>query len=319
MILRIMNKLAVLIPSYNEESNLIKTLSVTQNKIDELVLKNLISEDSFVAFIDDGSIDNTWLVIKDLKKKFPKLKALKLSRNCGHQIALFAGINEFKNACDFSISIDADMQHDINKFEDLINSFHKNFDIVIAISDRKLDSFFKKITAKIFYKFINFISVSRIEPHHADFRLLSQQAMYEISKYENKNIFLRGLISTLNFNIKTITYNLKERTIGKSKYSFTKMLQLALDGVTSQSTYPLRLSAILGIFIIIFCFFSFILVLIDYFIFKNTVPGWASTIIPIYFLGGVQIFFLGIIGEYISKIYNEVSKSPTYSVLKKIE
>ncbi len=311
-----MNKLAVLIPSFNEEDNLKNTISIIQKKIDDLIKINLISKDSLIVIIDDGSTDDTWDTLKKLKKKFTNLKALKLSKNYGHQVALFAGIKEFKNSCDFSISIDADMQHDINKFKELVSFYKKKYDIVIGISDRRTDNFFKKFTASIFYKILNLISSSKIEPHHADFRLLSSKVMNEISKYENKNIFLRGIIAKLNFKTKNINYILKERKIGKSKYSFSKMLQLALDGVTSQSTYPLRIATITGFIILIFCFISSIMVFYNHFINKNTIPGWATIVLPIYFLGGVQIFILGIIGEYIAKIYKEVNKIPSYSILE---
>ncbi len=314
-----MKKLSVLIPAYNEQDNLRNTISEVQKKIDELISLSLISKDSFIAIIDDGSTDKTWSTLQELKHKFINLKALKLSKNCGHQIALFAGIREFSNLCDFSISIDADMQHDINKFEELIKFFKKNYDIVIAVSDRKTDSFFKKFTANIFYKLLNLISNIKTEPHHADYRLLSKKAMIEVIKYENKNIFLRGVIASLSFEKKIIKYRLRKRKIGYSKYSILKMLKLALDGVTSQSTHPLRIASVAGFIILIFCFISSLMVFYNYYINKNIIPGWATIVLPIYFLGGVQILFLGIIGEYISKIYKEINKSPTYTVLEYIE
>ncbi len=314
-----MNKLAVLIPSYNESDNLNEIISEVNEKINELIKNNKISKESSIIIIDDGSTDNSWQEIEKIKNKFDNLKAIQLSKNFGHQVALYAGIKEFYNNFDFSISVDADGQHDISKFNVLIDHYYSGNEIVIAVSDRKDDTLFKKITAKFYYKLLNLISSEKIEPNHADFRLISKKVMEEITKYENKNIFLRGIISTLNFNKKVISYSLKKRKLGRSKYSFSKMIKLALDGVTSQSIYPLRLSTILGLIIIIFCFFSSLLVLFEYFVLRNTIPGWTSIIIPIYFLGGVQIFLIGVIGEYIGKIYGELLKNPVYSIIKKID
>ncbi len=320
MLILIMIKLAVLIPGYNEEDSVNFTLNAISKKLNEMIKKKMISRNSFIAFIDDGSSDKTWEVINKFKKnKYNNLKALKLSKNYGHQIALFAGIKEFHSQCDCSISVDADLQHDIGLFDKFIEFFKDDFEMVLAISDQKTESFFKIITANLFYKILNFISFSKIEPNHADFRLLSKKSMEEISKHESKSIFLRGLISSLNFKKKIIKYSVKERKFGKSKYTIFKMIRLALDGITSQSTYPLRISSITGFIILLFCFISSITVFYDYYVNQNTVPGWASTIIPIYFLGGVQIFLLGIIGEYIAKIYKEVKKNPTYSITDKIK
>ncbi len=320
MLLLIMIKLAILIPGYNEQSTIDFTLDAISKKLQEMIKKKIVSRNSFIAFIDDGSDDHTWKYINKYKKnKKINLKALKLSRNYGHQIALFAGIKEYFNNCDCSISVDADLQHDIGLFEKFIEAYKAGNEMVLGVTDQKTETLFKKTTANLFYKILNIISFSKIEPNHADFRLLGKKSMKEISKYESKSIFLRGLISNLKFKKKLIIYRVKERKFGKSKYTIFKMLRLALDGFTSQSTYPLRLSSITGFIILFFCFISSIAVFYDYFVNQNTVPGWASTIIPIYFLGGIQIFLLGIIGEYIAKIYKEVKKHPTYSITDSID
>ncbi|WP_339889633.1 glycosyltransferase family 2 protein [uncultured Flavobacterium sp.] len=315
-----MNKpqIGIISPCYNEALVLNETSLRLNSVIEELILKNCISEKSFIVFIDDGSNDSTWKIIEENAKKHSQIKGLKLAKNVGHQNALLAGLLTYKEDADALISIDADLQDDINVIEEMIIKFSQGTDVVYGVrKERKNDSFFKRNTALLFYKLMKKMRVN-IVYNHADFRLCSKRVLNALAEYGEINLFIRGIIPTIGFNQKTVYYNRLERLAGKSKYSILKMISFAWNGITSFSNYPLRLVTIIG-----FAIFCLCLIMSAYALFGlytgNYVPGWLSTVLPMYFLGGVQLFCFGIIGEYIGKIYAEVKQRPRYFIDKKID
>lgn len=315
-----MNKpiIGIISPCYNEELVLNETLLQLNSVIEELVLRNIISERSFIAFIDDGSNDNTWKIIEEGAKKHSHVKGLKLSKNVGHQNALLAGLLTYKENADALISIDADLQDDVAVIEEMIYKYINGSDIVYGVrKERKKDTFFKKNTALIFYYLMQKMKVNVVY-NHADYRLCSKRVLNALAEYGEVNLFIRGIIPTIGFKHEIVYYDRLERFAGESKYSFIKMVSFAWNGITSFSNYPLRLVTIIG-----FCIFILCLLMSGYALFAlytgNFVPGWLSTVLPMYFLGGVQLFCFGILGEYIGKIYSEVKQRPRYFIDKKID
>lgn len=306
--------LSIIIPAFNEEDIIIETIAEVGKILKQLILMNKISNLSFMLFVDDGSSDNTWEIIKKYSKDPQNLvKAIKLSRNFGHQPALIAGYEYSLKNSDINVCIDADLQHDINLIPSFINEFENGFDIVYGVKNkRKSDTFFKKHSAQFFYRLMRIMGV-KIIYNHADFRLLTTKSLAALMQYEESNLFLRGIIPDLGFKSKCLFYNIKERNAGYSKYSLKRMLSLAIEGITSFSIMPLRCVTFIGFVVFFFSLLMSGYVLISYL--KNQViAGWTSTIIPIYFLGGIQLMCLGIIGEYIGKIYKETKKRPRYLI-----
>lgn len=303
----------VVSPCYNEELVINDTVIQLSQKLEELITKDIISNKSFIAFVDDGSKDNTWNKISEYSKSNSLIKGLKLTGNVGHQNALYAGLIYYKNQADALISIDADLQDDIMVIEDMIQQYINGNEIVYGVrKERKTDSFFKRNTALFFYKIMLSMKVNIIY-NHADFRLCSSRVLNALEKYEEVNLFLRGIIPEIGFKNSVVYYDRLERKAGESKYPIRKMISFAWNGITSFSNYPLKLVTIIGFFIFIGCFAMTIYALISWQL-HNTVPGWLSTVIPMYFLGGIQLFCFGIIGEYIGKIYSEVKKRPRYFI-----
>ena len=308
-----MKKLGLIVPCYNEEA----VISYALEQLD-LLFKNLINEDkiatdSFMVFIDDGSHDSTWRIISDKKLTHEHVAGIRFSRNFGHQNALLAGLEYCSERCDFNICIDADLQHDISKIPQFIEAYNRGSDIVLGIKqERKNDSFFKKFSAQTYYQFLKLMGVN-IYYNHADFRLLSNKSTIELLKFEEANLFLRGIIPMLGFKTEFIHYTVKERVAGDSKYSMRKMLSLAWKGITSTTIAPLRFFSVLGGGIFLFSVMQGLYVFYKYFK-GDVIPGWASTVIPIYFIGGIQLISLGVIGEYIGKIYLETKKRPKYII-----
>ena len=311
-------KLAIVVPCYNEEEVLPRTAKRLLEVLDGLISPNKINDESFILFVDDGSKDRTWTIIEDLTKQNTKIKGLKLTRNFGHQNALLAGMEYIFNKCDCLITIDADLQHDEQAIGEFVQKYIDGAEIVLGIrKDRKVDSIFKKLTALIFYQLLLKMGVNIIK-NHADYRLISNTALKALLEFKEVNLFLRGLIHLIGFKTDYVFYDFKERFAGQTKYPLRKMLALALDGITSFSIVPLRLITFIG-----FLIFMGSLIMSGYIfytaIFTNkSVPGWASTVLPIYFIGGVQLLSLGIIGEYIGKIYMETKRRPRYIVEKEI-
>lgn len=280
----------------------------------------IIDKRSFVCFVDDGSRDNTFIRLKDIKDKSKiSILIIRLSRNFGHQNALLCGYNFVVDKCDCAISIDCDLQDDIGVFGEFVDKYRDGFEIVYGVrKSRTKDTFFKKWTAHIFYLLMQFLCSgdknTRIVSNHADYRLLGKKALNELRKYDEKNLFIRGIVPLLGFKQTQVYYDRAERYAGVSKYPLKKMLAFAWNGITSFSIYPLRIVTFIGCFCLFFAILlSFYAVYIVSFT-DNAVPGWASTTIPISFFGGIQIFSIGILGEYIGKIYQEVKNRPKYII-----
>lgn len=308
--------LALVLPCYNEEAVLSETIKRLSGILEDLISKNKISEKSYMLFVDDGSVDKTWDIIETSSKINRFVKGIKLSRNQGHQIALFAGMEYVVDKCDCMISMDADLQQDENAIEEFINKYIEGCEVVLGIRrDRKTDGLFKKLTAIGFYELMRIMGVQIIK-NHADYRLLSNRAIKALMQFREVNLFLRGLIPLIGFRTDFVFFDVKDRFAGVSKYSLSKMLSLAIDGITSFSITPLRLISVVGfiafIFSMLLSFYVFYIAIFT----NKAVPGWASTVLPIYFMGGVQLLSIGIIGEYIGKIYIETKRRPRYFIEK---
>lgn len=311
-------RLYIIIPCYNEEEVLPITSQLFKDKLKELIQSGLIAEDSRVLFVNDGSKDRTWDIIKELSHKDSGFCGISLSRNRGHQNALLAGLMEAMEECDITISIDCDGQDDINAMDDMVKAYHKGAEIVYGIrSKRDTDTFFKRTTAEGFYRFMKWMGVETVF-NHADYRLVSSKVLKEFSRYEEVNIFLRGMFPLVGFNSTSVFYERRERMAGKSHYPLRKMVALALDGITSLSIKPIRMISLLGVMIALLSFAGIIWVFVDYF-FGHTVRGWASTTCLVCFVAGIQLISIGIIGEYIGKIYMEVKRRPRYIVGERTE
>lgn len=305
--------LGIVIPCYNEEevigSSLEKLLGVLKSYID----KELISEKSFIGIVDDRSRDNTWEIIKGFIKDNAQIKAIRLSSNRGHQYALLAGLTEFNAYADCLVSIDADLQDDVEVMAEMIHKFCQGNEIVYGVrKSRPNDSSFKRITAVGFYRFLKAFG-AKVIFNHADYRLTSRRVNEELKNFRESNLYLRGIFPLLGFNTALVYYDRKERMAGETKYPLRKMISLALDGITSFSTVPLRVITFVGFWVFIICLLLMGYVLLAYFNGK-TIAGWVSTVLPFYFLGGIQILCIGVLGEYLGKIYKEVKRRPRFIV-----
>ena len=307
------NVLFVVIPCYNEEEVLEETTRQLKVKIEKLIKDKVISDKSRVMYVNDGSKDKTWELIKEISSNEELFTGITLSRNRGHQNALVAGLLTAKNYADVVISMDADLQDDINAMDEMLEKYFDGCDIVYGVrSARKKDSFFKRFTAEGFYKFMGMMGVD-IVYNHADYRLTSKRVLKEFESYKEVNLFLRGIFPTIGFKNDVVYYERAERFAGESKYPLKKMLNFAWDGITSFSVKPLRLIATLG-FIILFVSLAIMVYTLVQKIIGNTVDGWAFLNISIWFIGGLQMLSLGIIGEYIGKMYNETKARPRFIV-----
>ncbi len=310
--------LYLVIPCYNEDEVLPVTAPLFLDKIDELTACGKISPDSGILFVDDGSTDNTWSLIECLSDDYKKVKGIKLSRNRGHQNALLAGITEAEKYCDICISADCDGQDDINAVDKMVDEYLNGADIVYGVrNNRNSDTAFKRATAQSYYKLLNFFGANTVY-NHADYRLLSKRVLTELLKFEEVNLYLRGMIPLIGFKSTCIYYERHNRLAGKSKYPFKKMLSLAFDGITSFTVKPIRIITTFGFIVslisLIGVIWSVVTVLTG-----NAVSGWGSTVSIICFLGGIQLISLGIVGEYIGKIYLETKKRPRYIIEEKTE
>ncbi|MCQ2542607.1 MAG: glycosyltransferase family 2 protein [Lachnospiraceae bacterium] len=308
-----MDILAIVVPCFNEEEMLPISSKELREKLAELVAKGKISEESFILFVDDGSKDNTWELIEKEHNEHKEVYGLKLAGNVGHQYALTAGLITAKECSDVTISIDADLQDDINVFEEMIDKYHAGNDIVYGVRNkRKTDTIFKRATAQGFYRLMNFFGAKTIY-NHADFRLMSKRALDHFANYEEVNLYIRGIVPLIGYKTEKVFYDRKSRIAGESKYPLKKMLALAIEGITSFSIKPIRYITLIG-FISVFCSIAaFIYALVSYFL-GIVEPGWTSLIVSIWFLGGVQLISIGLIGEYIGKIYLEVKRRPRYNI-----
>ena len=305
--------LYIVIPCYNEEAVLPITAPLFLEELTLLKTEKLISDDSRIMFVNDGSKDKTWEIITDLSKQDKSYVGVCLSRNRGHQNALLCGLMEAKDLADITISIDCDGQDDIKAMTEMVKEYHNGCEVVYGVrSKRDTDTFFKRFTAESFYRLLNSMG-AEVVFNHADYRLVSSRVLKEFSNFKEVNIFLRGMIPMVGFKSTSVYYERHERIAGESHYPLRKMLALAFDGITSLSIKPIRIITGIGIFVSLLSFIFIIYTLIRYFT-GNTVEGWASTSSIICFLCGVQILSLGIIGEYIGKIYLETKGRPRFIV-----
>ena len=307
--------LNIVIPCYNEEEVLKITYKDFTNELDKMIKEKLISDKSKLVYVNDGSKDKTWDIIKELCKN-KNTSGICLSRNRGHQNALLAGLLESIDKCDITISIDCDGQDDITCMEDMVKAYLNGADIVYGVrSSRKKDSFFKRFTAISFYKLLNKMGVEVIF-NHADYRLVSNRVLNEFKEFKEVNLFLRGMFPLVGFNSTVVYYEREKRIAGKTHYPLKKMLQLAFDGITSLSIKPLRMFTTIGLITSLISFIFIVYSLISYFC-GNTVAGWTSMTSIICFIGGIQLIGIGVLGEYIGKIYMEVKHRPRYIISEK--
>lgn len=308
-----MKRLAIVVPCYNEEEMLPITVNELNSVLARLVSKGKISEDSFMLLVDDGSKDQTWNKIIEQNQTHATVFGLKLTGNVGHQYALTAGLIKAAQCSDVTISIDADLQDDVNVMEEMIDQFLLGKDIVYGVrSSRKKDSFFKRTTAQVFYKVISIMGVKTIY-NHADFRLMSKRAIEHFKQFGESNLYLRGIVPHMNFPSSQVYYERKERVAGESKYPLKKMLSLAFNGITSFSIKPITFITFIGFIILFITLFAGIYGIVSY-LTGNVVPGWTSIILSIWFLGGVQLISIGLIGQYVGKIFLEVKHRPRYHI-----
>ena len=305
--------LYIVIPCYNEEKVLPITHKMFLDELNELIKKEKISADSKIVFVDDGSRDETWKIICDLSEQHGSIEGIQQSRNRGHQNAVLMGMLDSRDKCDICITIDCDGQDDITAIEQMVDKYHEGYEVVYGVRDnRDTDTLFKKYTAQGFYTLLKKMGVDVVY-NHADYRLMSKSALDGLSQFKEVNLFLRGLIPLVGFKNTSVYYKRNERLAGESHYPLKKMLALAIDGITSLSTTPLSIITFLGLLISFLSFCFIIWVCIGYFS-GNTMSGWASLVSVICLLCGFQLISIGIIGEYIGKIYMEVKARPRYII-----
>lgn len=312
-------KLAIIIPCYNEELVIKSTVETILGVLDGIIAKGKISEESYIYLVDDGSKDKTWKIIEGLHETYgSRVKGTKFIRNYGNQKALIAGLLGVKKVgCDCVISIDADLQQDENAIETFIDEYHNGAEIVSGIrNDRKTDSFFKKYTALCFYKLMNILGV-KIPPNHSDFRLVSSRGLDILEKYSESGLFLRGFFHEIGLKTAYVHFNVKPRALGSSKFNFFSLTSLALNGITAFSIVPLRIIAAIGVLTILGSFLLAAEVIFEKYCLHDTPSGWATLVVLLAFFGGFQLFCLGIIGEYLGQIFNEVKARPRY--IKEVE
>ena len=310
-------KLVIVLPCYNEEEVLEETAQRLLPLMKKLVDEDKIDTNSKICFVDDGSRDRTWEVIEKLHSAHPEICGIKLSRNFGHQNALLAGL--FSTDADAVITIDADLQDDISVIETMVDRYREGFKVVYGVKkNREADSGFKRFTAESFYMFMKFMGV-KIVYNHADFRLLSREVLEHLRDFNEVNLFLRGIIPLIGFPSSTVEYDLSERKKGVSKFTLRKMIGFALNGITSFSVFPLRLITYTGFLIFVATLFMTGWAFWVKYFTDDAVPGWASTVLPIYFIGGIQVLSIGIIGEYIGKMYMETKSRPRFIIEKSVE
>lgn len=308
-----MNKLYLVIPCYKEEEVLPETARRLQQKMQNLINDQKIAPDSKVVFVNDGSTDRTWEIIQQLHEQNPLFEGINLSRNRGHQNALLAGLMTVREYADVTISMDADLQDDINAIDEMLDKYYAGCDIVYGVrSARKTDTWFKRTTAEGFYKVMEWLG-AKVVFNHADYRLMSKRALEGLAEFKEVNLFLRGLVPMVGYPSDIVYYERRERFAGESKYPLKKMLSFAFEGITSLSTKPIRMVTALGaiIFLLSLCMLVYFVIR---FLTGNTVAGWASLAVSVWALGGLQLLAIGVIGEYIGKVYLEAKKRPRYIV-----
>lgn len=308
-----MDILYLVVPCYNEEEVLPETARQLLEKMTALVVANAIHKNSRIVFVDDGSKDRTWQLIAELHENNPIYQGIKLSRNQGHQNALLAGLMTVKDACDMVISLDADLQDDIDAIDEMVEKYHAGCEVVYGVRNaRDTDTFFKKVTAEGYYKGMKMLGAD-IVFNHADYRLMSRRALEALGSFQEVNMFLRGIVPMIGYQSDVVYYGRKERLAGESKYPLKKMLAFAWEGITSLSIKPIRMITMLGLVIFVVSLLMLLYSLVSY-LAGTTVIGWTSTIGSIWAIGGLQLFAIGMVGEYIGKVYLETKRRPKYIV-----
>lgn len=309
------NKLAIVVPCYNEEEVLPETTKCLVVLLKQLIQEGAVAPDSFVLYVNDGSKDQTWPLISQYSKENQYVCGVKLAGNVGHQNALMAGLTVAVKHADIIVTIDADMQDDIDAIKNMLEKYQEGCDIVYGVRNRRdTDTFFKRTTALGFYKLMHFLGVKSVY-NHADYRLMSKRAVAYLLDFPERNLFLRGLVPLIGYKTGCVYYDRKERFAGESKYPLRKMVNFALDGITSFSTTPIRFLLYVGIFFILIAVFILLWALYEK-INGNTVTGWTSMIMSIWFIGGVLLIAIGVVGEYVGKTYIEVKRRPRFNIEK---
>lgn len=304
--------LAIVVPCYKEESVLHETHKRLSQLLDRLITEERISSKSYILYVNDGSTDHTWKIIKEFYKNTSYACGLNLAGNVGHQNALMAGLNTVKERCDAAISIDADLQDDVNVIPEMVERYMEGNDIIYGVRrERKTDTFFKRTTALAFYRLMKTMGAKSVY-NHADYRLMSSRAIQQLCRFRERNLYLRGLVPLIGYQTACVYYNRDKRFAGESKYPFKKMLNFAIDGITSFSVKPVRMIFWLGCIFLLIALCVTIWTLRAYFL-HDTVPGWSSLMISLWLVGGTILVSLGIVGEYIGKIYIEVKDRPRYN------
>lgn len=306
-------RIAIVMPCYNEEQALPISSAEILSLLDKMSQENLISSDSYILCCNDGSKDNTWAVIQNLHSKDSRVKGISLAHNRGHQYALLAGLMTAKDNCDAAISIDADLQDDPNAIVEMVQKFREGKEIVYGVrSSRKTDTWFKRTTAHAFYSFQNVMGLETVYDH-ADYRLMSRRALELLSQYGEENLFLRGIVPQIGLDTDIVKYERNVRVAGESKYPLSKMLSFSIDGITSFSARPMRWIFMIGLILLVIDVFVAVYVLFA-FVENNAVSGWTSLMLSVWFLGSLILMGLGIVGEYIGKIFIEVKNRPRYAI-----
>ena len=306
-------RLIIVIPCYNEEEVLPITCRLFRKELEGLIANDKVSADSRILFVNDGSTDSTWEIIRRLSEECELFEGISQSRNRGHQSSLLAGLMEVRDKCDITISIDCDGQDDISAMDQMVDEYVSGAEIVYGVrSARRTDTFFKRFTAQSFYRLLKGMG-AEVVYNHADYRLVSSRVLREFADFKEVNIFLRGMFPLVGFKSTCVYYERNERMAGKSHYPLSKMLGLAIDGITSLSIKPIRFITGIGIFVALLSFIGVIWSVVQYFL-KNSITGWSSTVSIICFIGGIQLTSLGVIGEYIGKMYMETKSRPRYII-----
>lgn len=310
-------KIAIVVPCFNEAAVLEQTAATLLSLLRQMSSEEMVSNKSYILFVDDGSTDETLSIIKRLHEQTNSCKGISLAHNSGHQYALLAGLLTVKDHCDAAISIDADLQDDPNVIKEMIRKFSDGTDIVCGVrDDRSVDSWFKRNSARAFYRFQKTMGVDAIADH-ADFRLLSNRALELLSEYDESNLYLRGIIPLLGLKQGIVTYKRRLRQAGETKYPLSKMLSLSIDGITSFSARPMRLVLYTGLILLLLDLVVATYVIVSMFYSSTLEPGWASLILSIWFLGSLILIGIGLVGEYIGKIFIEVKRRPRYAIMEK--
>lgn len=311
------NKLIIIVPCYNEQEVIVNTIRTLTNLLTNMHVAHLISDDSKILLVDDGSNDNTWKIINEESSNNPKISGIRLTRNSGQQIALMAGCAQINGLCDMAVTIDADLQDDETKIIEMVERYKEGYDIVYGVREsRKVDSLFKRTSAQTFYRFMQAMGVKTVY-NHADYRLLSARAINQLLKYRETNMYLRGIVSTLGYKTACVYYDRKKREAGVSKYPISRLISLAFNGITSFSIRPMHMIMYLGI-IFIFVAVCIVIWVLWCKLRGQAIVGWSSLIISIWFCSGCVLTSLGLIGEYVGRTYMEVKQRPRYAIMDEI-